>query len=332
MSRKWNDFDLSNDNFSDDERQARRRRKPKANHKPKKSEMEILSELAETAAADHDIAMTYQPARHESGWLLESLRSFFGQGLIADVEALVKGGKEANVYRCRAHLETGLDWLAAKVYRPRMFRQIRNDALYREGRAILKSDGSVVKTTDHRMMRALNKKSDFGVQVAHTSWLMYEYTTLQRLRSVNATVPKPFGVGENAILMTYYGDERMAAPTLSEVTLEADEAQPLFFRVLHNIELMLQSGMIHGDLSAYNLLYWEGDVILIDFPQVSDAHSNKQAYAILERDIVRVCEYFAEQGVECDAQGIMKRLWRRYVAQDPRLTEADMSRFETDEA
>jgi RIO kinase 1 len=330
VSRNWySDDDL---NLFENNGQARRPRKAKAQRKPKKSQRDILAELTETASADDDIVMSYKPSKHEKGWLLESLRAFFDQGLISDVEALVKGGKEASVYRVRAHENTGLGWLAAKVYRPRQFRQLRNDAAYREGRVILKSDGSAMKGSDHRMIRALNKKSGFGTQVAHTSWLMYEYTTLHNLKAAGASVPQAYGVSDNAILMTYYGDEQMAAPALSEVELEANEAQMMFRQVLNNIELMLRQGFIHGDLSAYNMLYWEGEAVLIDFPQVVDAHNNKQAYAILERDVERVCDYFVEQGVVCDANAILRSLWRRYVAKDPRLVEADMSRFEVDEA
>ena len=71
-------------------------------------------------------------------------------------------------------------------------------------------------------------------------------------------MPRPISIAENALLMGYCGDEDIAAPTLSEIALDPDEAQPLFDEVLRNIEIMLENGMIHGDLSAYNILYWEG--------------------------------------------------------------------------
>jgi RIO kinase 1 len=185
--------------------------------------------------------------------------------------------------------------------------------MYREGRPILKSNGKAVKETDHRVMRAIGKKSTFGEQVSHTSWLMYEYTTLERLYQAGAAVPKPFSASENAILMGFCGDEQMAAPALNEVALEPDEAEVLFAEVLRNIELMLQNGIIHGDLSPYNILYWEGSITLIDFPQVTSLQSNTQAYSILERDITRVCDYFAEQGVTCDADELLNNLRQRYV-------------------
>jgi RIO kinase 1 len=160
---------------------------------------------------------------------------------------------------------------------------------------------------------ALSKKTAFGAQLQHISWLSYEYETLKLLHSDGAAVPQPFASGENAILMSYYGDERRAAPTLNEVSLGPNDARRLFQVTLENIELMLRHGVIHGDLSAYNILFWEGQITLIDFPQVTDCHSNSRARAILQRDITRVCEYFARQGVASDPQRIMQEFWQRHV-------------------
>jgi len=76
---------------------------------------------------------------------------------------------------------------------------------------------------------------------------------------------------------------------------------------------MLRHGMIHGDLSAYNILYWEGQIVLIDFPQVTNTHGNSNAHFILRRDVERICEYFARQGVHADASAILDRLTRRHL-------------------
>ncbi len=272
-----------------------------------------VAQVAEAAGLEAGFQTTYKPGRHEAGWLLSSLRPFYEQNLIADVLFPVKGGKEASVYCCAADPATGAGLLAAKVYRPRPFRSLRNDKLYREGRPVLTAEGSAVKTSDHRIMRALGKKTDFGVQVQHTSWLMHEYTTLGRLHHAGASVPRPLAAGENAVLMSYVGDAHGAAPPLSEVRLDPDEAESLFTEVLRNVELMLQEGVIHGDLSAYNILYWQGGVTLIDFPQVSDPHANQSARFLLGRDIARVCDYFARQGVRRDPGALLRDLWSRHV-------------------
>lgn len=261
--------------------------------------------------------MTYAPARFEEVWLRASLAPFYEDEWISDVLASIKGGKEANVYRCQAHPHTGEALLAAKVYRPRQFRNLRNDMAYRDGRAILTSDGRPVKKTDRRLMRALSKKTAVGQQIAHSSWLMHEFTMLDRLYRLGAAVPKPMAANENALLMGYCGDERQAAPTLSGVRLGARAARRLFEEALRNIDLMLAQGVIHGDLSAYNILYWEDQITLIDFPQVTYAETNPHARAIFERDVRRVCEYFRAQGIRMQPSQIITDIWDRYIESDP---------------
>lgn len=319
------------------DRRARRNRKPRVQSKPKIAKSTIARGLAdEVAGLEGGFETTYQPSRHEEGWLLDSLRSFYQEDYISDVVAVVKGGKEASVYRCEATENSGEQWLAAKVYRPRMFRNLRNDAMYRQGRAVLSHSGQAVKQNEHRIMRALGKKTTFGQQVAHTSWLMHEFSILEALHLAGASVPKPFAANNNAILMEYIGGEHVPAPTLNQFRLDRSEARACFAETLRNIELMLSNGVIHGDLSAYNILYWEGSIVVIDFPQVTNCYTatgqiNRNARFILGRDIQRVCDYFARCGVKQDANAILDRLWRRYVELDPDLQAADDSRFELPE-
>jgi RIO kinase 1 len=319
MNNKWqydhDDYDVYLEQFDPmlNDRQARRKRKTKARHEPKKNEQAIIEEIADTSETlEGGFNTTYQPSRYEEGWLLDSVRSFYEQALITDVVAKVKGGKEASVYRCQAHDSVDEPFLAAKVYRPRMFRQLRNDAMYREGRMLLNHDGKELTDRDKREMRAIKVKSGFGQQMAHTSWLMYEFNTLQKLHEAGASVPKAYANGMNALLMTYVGDEDMPAPPLSEVVLEVDEAHELFADAMRNIEIMLSHGMVHGDLSAYNILYWDRQITLIDFPQVSSIENNPSAEFILERDVTRVCDYFRKQGVDCDSDQITRELWEEY--------------------
>ena len=270
-----------------------------------------------------DFHISYNPSRHEKGWLLESLRPFYDQDLLADVEASVKGGKEASVYRCvcspALQVSTGKTYVAAKVYRPRQFRNLRNDALYREGRAVLTSAGSEAKKTDARLMRALGKNTDYGKSVAHTSWLMHEYNTLAALYTAGAAVPQPIAHGENALLMEFIGDETDSAspaPTLSETgELGAGDAKRLFDDALRNIEIFLEHGLVHGDLSAYNILYRNKQIVIIDFPQIVRIASNPHAFDLLLRDVSRVCEYFVRQGVAprlADGEEIARTLWGRF--------------------
>jgi RIO kinase 1 len=288
-----------------------RHRKPR--HKTRIHQAEAVVDIAEdTQGLEDGFVTTYHPSRHERGWLLDSLRGFYEQSLITDVLAIVRGGKEANVYRCAAHPSTGEDFLAVKVYRPRQSRSMSNDAVYRQGRTILMEDGRPVRSNDHRVMRAIGKKTSFGVQVSHTSWLLHEYITLQRMHAEGGAVPHPYATGDNAILMGYCGDGYLAAPTLSEVKLEQDEAHDAWTEVLRNVKLMLNLGLVHGDLSAYNILIWEGSITLIDFPQVVDIEKNNSAWSIFERDIIRTCDYFKRQGVRCHGRSLAEQLWGRY--------------------
>lgn len=301
-----------------DEEDAEQRRKSKTSHKTKKADNRIIAALAdEVSGLEGGFKISYKPARFEEGFLLSSLQPFYDQNLISDVLMRVKGGKEANVYLCQADPATGLDLLAAKVYRPRSMRNLRNDALYREGRELAVSASGVNRRKDDRMQRALKKKSAFGVQIAHSSWILHEYGALDQLHRLGAAVPKPYATGENAIILGYVGDASRSAPTLHEVALDARESQPLFQEVMRNIELMLKGRMIHGDLSAYNILYWQGKITVIDFPQVANAVNNRSAYFILQRDIQRVCEYFARQGLTRDPVELTDKLWWQYVGLDP---------------
>lgn len=283
-------------------REKARTARPRRLNPPPATEVQIL------ANSEEKFTFTYQAARHEAIWLLSSLGGFYDEHWIDDVLRLVKGGKEANVYQCAAHPSAQVDFIAAKVYRPREVRNLRKDHLYREGRANLDNDGREI--LDDRMEHAMRKRTAYGLELLHTSWLAYELKTLQKLHAAGGDVPRPFASNDNAILMGYLGDEDGSAPTLNTVHLSRQEAPRLFERVVHNIRLMLANGIIHGDLSAYNILYWEGEITLIDFPQVVDPNVNSSALRIFERDVTRICEYFAHQGVRYDGPRLARQLWR----------------------
>ncbi|HLF26035.1 MAG TPA: RIO1 family regulatory kinase/ATPase [Anaerolineae bacterium] len=300
------------------ETRAERRRKARPNKsKPPKAAL-LPDAEAEPPSDDtgYGFHPTYKSSHHDHGemqWIVSALSQFYYDKLIDDVLRAVKGGKEASVYVCAAHPSTGVDFIAAKIYRPRMFRSLKNDALYREGREVIGEEGKTIKARDQRMKRAVDKMTRFGQVLRSISWISHEYETLQRLHAAGADVPRPYTLGESAILMTYLGDEANPAPTLNTVALERDEAHALFERVLHNLELMLAQHRVHADLSAYNILYWEGAISLIDFPQAVDPRVNRHAEALLTRDVERVCQYFKRYGVKADAARLAAGLWSRYM-------------------
>jgi RIO kinase 1 len=255
-----------------------------------------------------EFQFTYKAARFEEAWLLDSLVEFAEQEWVSDVLRKVKGGKEASVYLCAAGPEIPTEeWVAAKVYRPRMLRNLRNDAVYRADRVDLDANGH--QLNDKRQLRAMRKKTEYGRELLHQSWIAYEFTSLQMLRGAGADVPAPYTMANNAILMEFIGDGTSSAPTLSEISMELSEARPLFERVMRNLDILLSHDRIHGDLSAFNILYWNGDITLIDFPQVVSPRENRNAFKIFSRDVTRVCDYFIKQGMKIDPAKLADDLW-----------------------
>jgi RIO kinase 1 len=269
-----------------------------------------------------EFQFTYKAARFEEAWLLDSLADIADQQWVSDVVRKVKGGKEASVYMCTAGAAIPkADLVAAKVYRPRMLRNLRNDGLYREGRADLDSEGRQV--IDDGMLHAMQKKTGYGRELLHQSWIAYEFTAMEQLFAAGADVPEPYTMTNNVILMEFVGDLGLAAPALSEIPLDRAEAKTLFDRVLANLDILLKHERVHGDLSAYNILYWAGEIRLIDFPQVISPLGNRLAFRIFERDVMRVCDYFSAQGIPTDPKKLALELWTSHGYRIPRIDPED---------
>lgn len=232
----------------------------------------------------------------------EALEQFFADGLITEILYTVKSGKEATVYCCQAHPSTGVELLAAKVYRSRNNRGFKNDAIYQEGRVILEG----------HVRRAVEKKTRFGREAQFGMWIDYEFAALNALYKAGADTPRPLARSGNALLMEYLGNRQQAAPSLQSVELARNAVYPVFDRLMRNIELWLANNYVHADLSAYNVLYWQDRVRIIDFPQAVDPRFNPNARALLERDIDNICRYMARYGLQRDSHAITDRLWRRF--------------------
>jgi RIO kinase 1 len=285
-------------------RQTKLHRKIKS-HRPSQPPTEAEPALTDDFDA---FTFTYNASRHERAWILDSLSTFHEQQWIEDVTRLVKGGKEATVYQCTTNNRLQTDYIAAKIYRPRRFRSLKNDALYREGRQHLDDEGR--RINEDGMLHAIQKRTEYGRELMHTSWIEHEFQTLKILQAAGADVPVPYASGNNAILMGFIGDADGPAPALNSIHLSHDEARALFQRTIHNIEIMLANDRIHGDLSAFNILYWGGEITLIDFPQVVQPDQNRNAYAIFQRDVERVCEYFQRQGIASNARKLARDIWK----------------------
>lgn len=297
------------------ERQAHRTRAKKTRPKSKTEPQAVIETLTDEVDGVVGFNPTYlqnfDPKHHEYRWLMTSLSGFYQDKLLADVQRIVKAGKEANVYACTGTAVSNHPLIAAKLYRPRMLRHLRNDALYKEGRFIRDQTGKEQKGS--RVTRALRKKTRFGQELDFMTWIGHEFEMQKMLFAAGADVPEPIAQRGNSILMAYIGDETHAAPTLVEMHLEPHEVQPLFERIMGNVRLMLSHNYVHGDLSAYNILYWAGQISIIDFPQLADARVNNNAFTLLERDVQRVYDYFAAYGLEVDPTALAVNLWEDWL-------------------
>jgi serine/threonine-protein kinase RIO1 len=215
---------------------------------------------------------------------MEAINQFHQEDWIEVIFKMVRGGKEASVYLCSHLPGKSSHWIAAEVYRPRRFCNLKNDHLYREGRDQLDTSGQVIH--DDRSLHAMRKRTSYGREL-----------------------PRPFASSDNAILIDFIGDESYPVLTLNTVTLRAAEASQLFKRVMYHIKLMLRFNRIHADPSAYNFLYWRGGIKLIDFPQAIHPDENRNAYCIFASDVERVCEYCTSQGIEADPAGLARGMW-----------------------
>ena len=257
-------------------------------------------------------------SRRDAPWLLSSLTPLYNQHLITDVLHEAHSGKEASVYCCAAHPSTGVEYLAAKIYRPRMFRSLRNDAIYRFSRVQRDEEGQA-EHGNSRRGSAATRKTEKGRAAQVASWIEYEYQTQRLMYEHGGDVPQPFAQIGNAVLMEYIGEAMHPAPRLSDVTLEPGEVEDHFERILNNIELALVHGRIHGDLSAYNILYWEGKVTLIDFAQAVDPYHSSDVFSLFARDIERICQHFALYGVRANPRRLAREIWTRHMGPLPEL-------------
>ncbi|MDD2716090.1 MAG: hypothetical protein PHW04_09365 [Candidatus Wallbacteria bacterium] len=238
---------------------------------------------------------------YEDSSVLEQL---YAEGLIENVCYRIKSGKEATVYCCQAAPLYGDGLVSAKVYKPVRDRGFKRANVYLKGRV----------TLDKREGRAIKNKSEFGREAQLATWVGQEYETMQGLYEAGADIPRPVRCTGRALLMEHIGCADSAAPQLKDVALEREEAERLYWRLMDNIELMLSQNCIHADLSAYNVLYWEGNIKLIDFPQAIDPRFNREAETILLRDMGNLQHHFLRYGIDDDVETRGRRLWRQFVS------------------
>ncbi len=238
----------------------------------------------------------------------DAIEEFLARDLITDVLGPLRPGKEAQVFVCQANPETGFELLAAKVYRPRAERGFRAEETYLEGRASLRRG----RAAGSSVARAVARRSAAGKALLSELWVRREYEVLKRLGACGVPVPRPVACTEGAVLMEYLGDQDAPAPRLVTTHLSRDEAACMRETLLGAIARSLGEELIHGDLSAYNVLVHEGSPYLIDLPQAVDAAVHPEAQWLFSRDVTNLTRHFARYGITDDGAAWAQDVWHRY--------------------
>ncbi len=229
------------------------------------------------------------------------LQPLVEEGVIDGVVRQLMSGKEAMVFVVRV----GDDVRCAKVYKEADQRSFRQAVDYTENR----------KTKNSRQARAMAKGTKFGRESQEKAWQSAEVDALYRLAAAGVRVPKPYNFHEGVLLMELVTDsEGNAAPRLNDVEFTPEEARDFHTRLIAEVVRMLAAGVIHGDLSEFNILAAADGPVIIDLPQAVDAAGNNHAQAMLERDVGNLRNFFGRFAPELLATNFAGEIWALYEA------------------
>jgi RIO kinase 1 len=233
----------------------------------------------------------------------DPLAPLVAEGIVDEVVSRLRGGKEADVWLVRS----GGQVVAAKVYKARQARSFKNDAAYKEGRRVRNT----------RTQRAMDRGSRFGRAAAEDAWKAKESDALFLLHAAGLRVPRPVLFHEGVLLMEVVVDERgHPAPRLVDARLAREQAAAVYAELRKQAIGMLTSGLIHGDLSPYNVLLGAHGPVVIDFPQVIDAAHNSQAERFFVRDLENVRRFCAALDPAIGGEGDAREIWRAWVRRE----------------
>lgn len=227
------------------------------------------------------------------------LTTLVEEGLVDEVIGQLMSGKEATVYivRCGEHIR------CAKVYKDANQRSFRKAASYQEGR----------KVKNSRQARAMEKGSRYGRQMQEEVWQNAEVDALYRLAAAGVRVPQPHICFEGVLLMDLVTDaDGNVAPRLNDVALSEDVALEYHALLVNQVVRMLCAGIIHGDLSEYNILVAADGPVIIDLPQAIDAAANSMSAEMLERDVINLRSYFSAFAPSLKDSQYGKEIWGLY--------------------
>jgi len=227
------------------------------------------------------------------------IQPLVNDGLVDEVIRQLMSGKEATVYivRCGAEIR------CAKVYKEANKRSFKQAVQYQEGR----------KVRNSRRARAMEKGSKFGRNEQEQSWQNAEVDALYRLANADVRVPEPYGCIDGVLLMELItDDDGLVAPRLGDVSMSMEQALEDHAVVMRYVTRMLCAGLVHGDLSEFNVLVDQNGPVIIDLPQAVDASANNHAQRMLERDVNKITSYYAQYAPELHASQYAKEIWALY--------------------
>lgn len=231
------------------------------------------------------------------------LASLLEDGLIDEVLRQLMSGKEATVYVVRC----GEELRCAKVYKEANKRSFRQNVDYTEGRRVKNS----------RQGRAMAKGSKFGRESQEAAWQSAEVDALYQLADAGVSVPVPYNFYEGVLLMELVVDaDGLAAPRLNDISLTAEQARLHHQGLIQEVVRMLCAGIVHGDLSEFNILMSERGPVIIDLPQAVDAAANNNAREMLERDVNNLKDYFGHFAPDLLSSEYAKEMWALYARGD----------------
>lgn len=217
------------------------------------------------------------------------------QGFLDELISGIKTGKEASVFLGK----NPEGFVAVKMYTDLRVRSFRRDESYREGRFI----------GDSRIEKAIEQRSQKGLDAHQILWVQEEFRQMKHLYEHGVNVPKAIAVNGISLIMEFIGDENgNPAPRISDLKMEKQAAGEAFRQSVQNLKLIVGSGRVHGDYSAFNILWHNEKAVIIDFPQVIEFKNHPNARAFLERDIRSLCKSFVKQGVKADEGNLLREI------------------------
>ena len=227
------------------------------------------------------------------------IQPLIDDGLVDEVLRQLMSGQEATVYVVRC----GKEVRCAKIYKEAYKRSFKKAVQYQEGR----------KGKNSRRTRAIEKGSKFGRDQQEEAWQNTEVDALYRLANAGVRVPKPYGCFDGVLLMELItDDEGQVAPRLNDVSMTAELAIEDHAIVMKSVMRMLCAGLVHGHLSEFNVLVDDYGPVIIDLPPVVDAAANNNAFAMLERDVNNMTNYYGQVAPELLGSKYAKEMWALY--------------------